>query len=83
MNSKLKLIEYILQLDDNSADNLEQFLIQEDDGYLEDVIGKDRYNEFINDLVDNIRDGLKIKCSLCNEQIDGEIYCDECLQDKE
>ena len=79
MNSKLKLIEYILQLDDNSADNLEQFLIQEDDDYLEDVISKYRYKKLINDLSDGLRDNYKIKCWNCDEEIDGAIYCDECL----
>lgn len=58
MNSKLKLIEYILQLDEKSADELEQFLINEDDGYLENVIGEERYKDFRDDLEEIIRSEL-------------------------
>ena len=74
-----ELLEWISLADENQIDGLYDVIFNKKIQYIDDVVGKDFYKKFIKDIEEEVIQN--IKCSKCDADIVGGIFCEDCLKD--
>lgn len=79
MKNKLQeLLKWLSEANEYQVDGLYEVIINEQLHYIDDVVGKDVYKEFIEDIEEEAKHN--IKCYKCDADINDEIYCKDCLE---
>lgn len=78
MDKLQELLKWLSEANEDQIDGLYEVIINEQLHCIDDVVGKDVYKEFIEDIEEEAV--YNIKCYKCHGEINGEILCENCLK---
>ena len=77
MENLKEILEWLSQASETQINALNEVIVYNHLNYLDDVVGREAYKEFIKDIEENAINNAT--CYKCDCEINGEIYCVDCL----